>query len=93
MKAKPISTVLLDARLNNKGDIEKVSDIITLYSTTFTEYEFPKYFTEQSSGYIDYNATDEEERTIEMFLSDVRYNVEWNEDYRKLFSFKYGNYE
>lgn len=88
LKAKRLEDLLLDARLNNKFDREKVSELIGIYSQPATKNNIYVYF-EQFDFEDDLKSTIGDLVRFNLYVNPMY----WKEDFRELIYFHNANIE
>ncbi len=94
LRVRPLSQVLLDARLANSSDRSKANELIMIYSLPSTQENVDKYFeeTNEVSSEI-FGDEDENYFSIESSLLIIARFFQWKEQYKELIYFKGSNDE
>lgn len=92
LRVRPLSVVLMDARLANSKDREKAIELIMIYSSLDTPENISKYFDlGDLEDYVIANYCNGE-LTIEEVVT-LFDKIQWKEEYKSLIYFKNGNNE
>ena len=92
LRVRPLSSILMGARLANSEDREKANELIMIYSLTANKNNIDTYFdfTDVVSSDV---FKDETVMTIESTIAILCRFAQWKEKYKSLIYFKGGNDE